>query len=61
MNNNEQIEKRDPLTESSRRIKAIVKDAVREALQEERRRFDPLKFIYNIAKKIAGDLESYIK
>jgi hypothetical protein len=45
----------DPLTDTGK-IRLVVKEAVHEALQEERKRFDPLKFIVFVCNTIVSEI-----
>ena len=51
----------DPLTDTQRKLRAIVVEAVREVIAEERRRFDWMKFVSNVAGYIKGEIEKRTK
>lgn len=51
----------DPLTDTQKKLRAIVVDAVREVIAEERRRFDWLKFVRNWLKHGVDEIDKRMK
>lgn len=68
MNNEKEDIVDDPLTDTQRKLRAIVVEAVREVLQEERKRFDWLKFslfvwdeLLALCNKVASEIRARMK
>lgn len=51
----------DPLTDTQRKLRAVVVEAMREVLQEERKRFDWLKFVSSVAGYVKGEIDKRTK